>query len=208
MKNLDHVFLFPLPNEEDVDKEYNCFDDRERLIYFLQNDPLINPKHRIILSKYAEENLKRIKLNHQKKEDELVCQFFKEISSQFSNLTDQEKVSKWINGMESLEKVKNTDEFIEKIQQFVPDFKKYDNYFEKMKEFEAFDFFIDRVFNLSDYTSTLQRSIHLCALRGIVELKRTNVLIKANEETKKQIEEYKDRQQRYYDSMSQKGGFF
>ena len=56
---------------------------------------------------------------------------------------------------------------------------------EKMKEFEAFDFFIDRVFNLSDYTSTLQRSIHLCALRGIVELKRTNVLIKANEENKK-----------------------
>lgn len=67
LKNLDHVFLFPLPNEEDVDKEYNCFDDRERLINFLQNDPLINPKHRIILSKYAEENLKRIKLNHQKK---------------------------------------------------------------------------------------------------------------------------------------------
>lgn len=93
-------------------------------------------------------------------------------------------MSKWINGMESLEKVKNTDEFIEKIQKFVPDFKKYDNYFEKMKEFEAFDFFIDRVFNLSDYTSTLQRSIHMCALRGIDELKRTNVLIKTNEETK------------------------
>lgn len=208
LKNLDHVFLFPMPKEDDIDKKYNSFDDRDRLIKFLQNNPLINPKHQTSLSKYAEENLRRIKLIHQSKEDEIIDDFFTKISSLFNNVTDEKKISQWINGMEELKNVKNTDEFEQIVLKHIPESSKYGSYFQKMKEFESFDCFIDRVFNIDSETSTMQRSIHLYALKCIEELKRTNTLIKADNESKQKIKELENEINKKYEAMGVKGGIW
>ena len=96
LKKLDHVFLFPMPELKDVNEQYKGFDDHERLIQFLLNDPLINPQHAITLSKYAEENLKRIKLSHQKKEDDMISDFFKKIQFLYRNETNLREIYQFI----------------------------------------------------------------------------------------------------------------
>lgn len=59
-KDVQNVFTFPKPSKREIGKEY-VFDDHDKIISFLKENPIVSSRHIILLSQESELGLKKLK---------------------------------------------------------------------------------------------------------------------------------------------------
>ena len=190
-QNIDHVFVFPCPQFEDVGKQYTDFEDRDNLIKFIQSDLLTEFIHQITLSKFALENIEKIRSKHQIDVNEILKDLFSKIASLFQNEKEIEQINHWLDIMNELKNVKNISE-LEKIIYKCTDCSDYlSQFLSKLEEYEKFDSFVNKFIENYQYIRDFQKSINFYSNLNIRILEEKQEYLKFEHERNEEIQQLK-----------------
>lgn len=187
--NPDHVFSFPRPSRKDKDKQYD-FNDHEKLLEFLDKDPLINPKHCISISNEAKLKLKIIREDHSKKLSDTVKNLCDKLYNLFSTESKSDEINKWYDIIiklmgSNIKKSRDLDLFL---QENIHTNENFENYIKEIEQYELFDEFIDKIIYSHIDTSCLNEVLQAWCLHAINELHHSFILAVDSENSKEQIE--------------------
>lgn len=83
-KDEQNVFTLPRPSKRDIGKEY-VFDDHDKIISFLKENPIVSSRHIILLSQESELGLKKLIANLEVKYSNAVKNVIEKINHQIMN---------------------------------------------------------------------------------------------------------------------------
>lgn len=202
MRRKNHVFLFPQAKKEDVGKQYK-FDDYDRLMEFLTRDFIKNPDHEITLGSSSKTQLNLIRSKHLQAINEIVKDLFIKINSKYRESNNSETIGLWLNIMHSLmdQKISKISDLRTNIEKYVPDCEEYDEYFNKLNEYEAIDAFIDRIYDVDTITTSLQDIFRSITHSALKELEKVKIITENSEIQEKLIKEKEKMIERYQDDL-------
>lgn len=102
-QHLDQVFVMPAPQKENRGQNYQ-FQDKEKLTNFLMKDYMINPKHRIILSEAASNQVENMQLKHGNHIENIIETLFALIVLKYQEEKTSNGFQKWQEVMEKMRK--------------------------------------------------------------------------------------------------------
>lgn len=180
--NPNQVFTFPKASRKDVGKQYE-FEDFAKLKDFLSKNYVINPIHKVTVSEKAILELKVARGEHSEIVKEVITDLFLKINENYRNLDGSSNIKTWLEIMHHLleQKIKKINDFIKVIQKFIPNCDQYDDFIVILEDFEAFDFFIDKICEVDGITSILQETIRNLTHSAIKELEKNFSMTKESE---------------------------
>lgn len=189
LSHRDHIFTFPRPSRKDKDMPYE-FDDHDNLLNFLDNDYLINPKHKIALSAEAKLRLRIVRDDHSKKLANKIKLLCDKIYEQFSHESQSIELKKWYDIIFKLfrSNIKEANELNAFLQEHVPNSEQYKEYIDEIAEYELFDKFIDKIIFSSINTSCLYEVIQAWCKNAVNQLHQYVINAINSEKTKDKIE--------------------
>lgn len=170
-KNIDRVFTFPKAKRKKVGQEY-FFEDKGRLIYFLQKDFVLNPITKIQVSEEAFLYIQNIKLNYLQHIKDVLLNIFCNIRSQYLVEKKQSEIKKWINLMNELlnSNIKNIKELKNFFKNRFQNIIDYDDDLLTLEKEESVNNLVGKVFIDDISGSILFKSIQSLTNQAILEL--------------------------------------
>ena len=174
MRNDDQVFTFPKAKDSDVNKKYD-FEDHDKLIYFLLNNYISVPEHKISLSSQAFDKIEVMIENQINNTKKIISEFFEKISEEYNDLTDPKSIKSWIDQMENLYKsnIKNSTDFNNSIQKHLKQYELYEDYYLMLNDSEVINSFFDKIKNQNTLGSVLENCFKKNFEKEINQLKKS-----------------------------------
>lgn len=186
----DHVFFFPKPSKKDVGSLYD-FEDHEKLLEFLQRNPLDNPNHKITLSEAAIHTIREVRNDHILNVNSKVQNICAKINERYRKEAGTEELNYWLDILFALleKNVKTANEFGNTIKELIPDWEWLKNDIDSLEEFELFDNFIDKILCIPYNNTCLKDVIHAWCGQCCSELQKLYIKATQLEHSKEIIKE-------------------
>lgn len=187
-ENLQNIFTFPKATVKDIGKQYD-FEDRERLLEFIQKDYILNPVHEISISEIAFLQMKQVRLIHATDVLDKVNKICEKIHEQFEKEKTSNELNKWIDIMHELlhKNINNAKEFAIVIKELIPNSEQYENDFKSLEEFELFDHFLDKIIYKDEKSSCLKDAIRVWCQKSVIDISKLHTNMIKNEFNEKEM---------------------
>lgn len=161
IENDQQVFEFPAALRKNIGQQYTEFEDKHRLIEFLQADHLINPTHNVGLSEKALIQLREIGNKQMASALQNTNELFKLVTQIYLNQNKEETLQKWLDLMHNLLQngFNNVSDFIKIMKENNFNNDNFNQYYSKLQNSETLNIFIGNVLN--------EESIRNCVCNSI-----------------------------------------
>lgn len=199
--HIDQVFVMPIPSRSEIGKQYS-FDDKERLLNFLNSNYMINPIHKITLSESARSQMENLQMMHVQAVSDIIRDVFEKISIKFKNEDQSINLERWLAMMNTMinKRINNTITLKEFINENIPNEGEFNIFFDQLKHYENFDSFINKALNTPCISTSIHKAISTCLYNVIDELK---TLIKYSKRIEEQIMEIDENDRRMEEIQEQ-----
>lgn len=115
--------------------------------------------------------------------NEIVLKLFQKINSKHQESNDSGTLVFLLNIMHNLldQKVSKVSDLRTNIEKYVPDCQQYEDYFNKLNEYEAIDAFINRIYDVDTITTSLQNILLSLTHSALKELEKIKFITEKSE---------------------------
>lgn len=162
----EQVFSFPLALKENVGKQY-VFSDYDRVMNFILNDYLINPKIKVSVSDEACNTLKLINCENSRSMEQIFEELYQIFDEQYKQISTLEAYSDWLANIHLLidKNINSISDFLVVIQRIIPNSLQYEHIFSKLNECDILNSFINdlcakiEIPHLKNFIITLAKAV-------------------------------------------------
>lgn len=139
----EQVFTFPLALKENVGKQY-VFSDYDRVMNFILNDYLIDPKIKVSVSDEAYNTLKLINCENSRSMEQIFEELYQIFDEKYKLISTLEAYSDWLANIHLLidKNINSISDFLVVIQRIIPNSLQYEHIFTKLNECDILNSFI------------------------------------------------------------------